>query len=48
MKKFGAKILLVFIMLILANGAFASDTVTLKDSKTGVTENLYPIQGERV
>ena len=46
MKKFIAAIILVFMASIPARGAFASDTVTLKDSETGMTENLYAIQGE--
>jgi|GEM_PF-1908618 len=46
MKNFSRKILSGFMVLSLAVTAFAIEPVTLKDNKTGMTVNLYPIPDE--
>jgi len=47
MKNFSAKIILVFMALILARGAFAAgQDVTIKDGETGMTVELYAIPNE--
>ena len=46
MKNFNAKVLSVFTVLIIAAAVFAFEPVILKDSKTGMTVNLYSIPDE--
>ena len=46
MKKWRVKILLVFMAAVFAAAAFAFEPVTLKDDKTGMTAELYPIPDE--
>ena len=46
MKNKCAKVLLIFMAMIFEVGAFAFEPVTLKDDKTGMTVDLYPIPDE--